>query len=216
MWSDFCHISSHEKGIKAKPKILKMIHELQFPTSLKQVQVFLGSLNYHRKFIENFSVIAAVLNELTDDRIQANHDLNKARKAFDLLKEKITAAPLLRHPRRGEPFHVIVYANQWAICATVCQPHEGLLHPVRYVGRTLNDAETRYTPAEKEVLALLRVVDKCYTFLVGADLTVHTRTSNMKWLYSSKSLSWSAVEVGHDAIALDVHSETGGKRTRTD
>lgn len=36
------------------------------PPSLKQVQSFLGSLNYYHKFIEDYSVVAASLYELTD------------------------------------------------------------------------------------------------------------------------------------------------------
>jgi len=187
------HLISRE-GIQAKPKILKTLKELPFPRSLKEVQSFLGSLNYHHKFIENYPVIAASLYELTDERIKTGHELERAKKALELLKEKISTAPLLRHPRGGEPFHVIVYANQWAICATVCQFHQEKLHPVRYVGRTLHDAETRYTVAEKEVLALLRVVNTCYTFLVGQELVVHTRHSTLKWMYTGKNLSGRALQ----------------------
>ena len=132
--------------------------------------------------------------ELTDERIKSGNNLDRAKKAFELLKEKISNAPLLKYPRRGEPFHVILYANQWAICATVCQLHQEKLHPVRYVGRILGDAETRYTLAEKEVLALLRVVTHCFTFLVGQELVVYTRHSTLKWLYHGKNLSGRALQ----------------------
>ena len=89
---------------------------------------------------------------------------------------------------------MILYVNKWAICATVCQLHQEKLHPVRYVGRTLNGPETRYTVAEKEVLALLRVVNTCFTFLVGQELVVYTRFSTLKWLYTGKNLSGRALQ----------------------
>jgi hypothetical protein len=129
-----------------------------------------------------------------------------AKKAFELLKEKISHAPLLRHPQRGQPFHIILYANQWAICATVCQLYEERLLPVRYIGRTLNDPETRYTIAEKEVLALLRVINTCYTFLVGQELVVHTRHSTLKWLYTGKNLSGRALQWATTDVPVDVPS----------
>ncbi|OWY97245.1 hypothetical protein PHMEG_00032279 [Phytophthora megakarya] len=40
------------EGIRATPKIIKGIQELPFPSTLKGVQSFLGSLNYYHKFIE--------------------------------------------------------------------------------------------------------------------------------------------------------------------
>jgi hypothetical protein len=74
------HLISRD-GIQAQPKILKALKALQFPRSLREVQSFLGSLNYHHKFIENYPVIAAALYELTDERIKANHDLDRSKES---------------------------------------------------------------------------------------------------------------------------------------
>ncbi|OWZ09757.1 hypothetical protein PHMEG_00017486 [Phytophthora megakarya] len=56
------------------------------------------------------------------------------------------------------------------------QEHEGKMHPVRFCGRFLKEAEMNYHPAEKEVLALLRLLKTCYTQLAG------------RWVHTSKSL----------------------------
>ena len=181
-------------GITATPKIAKELDSLQFPTTLKGIQSFLGSLNYYHKFIEGFPVIATVLYELTDEQLRSGQDLDKAKHAFDLLKQKLTSAPLLRHPDRSRPFSVVLYVNDWAISATVCQEHEGKLHPVRYIGRTLNASEVRYHAAEKEVLALLRVLNNCFPFLAGQPLKVYTRFSTLKWIYTSKTLQGRALQ----------------------
>ena len=175
-------------GLRATPKIAESLLSLPFPRTLKGIQSFLGSLNYHSKFIENYSVIATCLYELTEERLRRGVDLAIPQKAFELLKTKLLGAPLLHHPRRGQPFHIILYATKWAISATVCQEHDGLLYPVRYVGRTLSDAETRYERTEREVLALLRALDTCFTMLVGQELVVYTRYSVLKWLFTSKTL----------------------------
>ncbi|POM74854.1 Reverse transcriptase, partial [Phytophthora palmivora] len=101
---------SHEigaEGIRAIPKIVKGIQDLPFPSTLKGVQSFLGSLNH--KFIEDFPVVAAVLYELSDEQ----RHLSRAKEAFDILKQKIVSTPLLRHPDRTKPFVIIPHVNQW-------------------------------------------------------------------------------------------------------
>jgi ribonuclease HI len=181
------HVVSRE-GIHATPKLAKTIKEMEFPGSLKGVQSFLGSLNYYHKFIEDLPQIAAVLYELTDDQIRAGIGLDKARVAFDLLKDRIVNLPLLRHPNPTEPFIVLVHANKWAVSAVLAQESEGHLHPVRFTGRVLHDAEVRYHPAEKEAIALLRVLAVFYTILAGRKIRVYTRFSTLKWLYTSRTL----------------------------
>ena len=182
---------SHEvtrEGVKAVPKIVKTVKEMPFPGTLKGVQSFLGSLNYYHKFIEDFPQIASVLYELTDDQIRAGRDLEKAKIAFGLLKDRLLGTPLLQHPNPELSFHVLVHTSPWAVSGVVAQEHEGKLLPVRFTGRVLHDAEVRYHPAEQEVLALLRVLSVFYTILAGRRLIVHTRSSTLKWLYSSRSL----------------------------
>ncbi|KAJ8537329.1 hypothetical protein ON010_g13268 [Phytophthora cinnamomi] len=164
---------SHEigaEGIRAKPKIAKGVMNLQFPSTLKGVQSFLGSLNNYNKFIEDLPVIASVLNELTDAQIQAGRDLSRVKEAFEVLKRKIVSTPLLRHPDSQKPFVIVVHANPWAACAVLDQEHDRVILPVRFTGRVLHDQELRYHPAEKEVVALIRVLSVFYTTLAVTKL----------------------------------------------
>ncbi|KAE9088367.1 hypothetical protein PF010_g19404 [Phytophthora fragariae] len=138
---------SHEinaEGIRATPKIAKGVQELPFPNTLKGVQSFLGSLYYYHKFMEDFPVVAAVLYELTDEQIRSKRDSSRAKESFEILKRKIVSTPLLRHPDRTNSFVIIPHANRWAACAELRQEYDGVIHPVRYTGRVLNDAELRY------------------------------------------------------------------------
>jgi hypothetical protein len=100
----------------------------------------------------------------------------------------------LRHLERDRELVVILYKNKWAFGATVCQEHEGILHPVRFVTKVFKDTETRYTGAEQEVLALLKTLDAASHFLYGQPVIVHARYSTMKWLFTSKSVSGRAVQ----------------------
>ncbi|POM71319.1 Reverse transcriptase [Phytophthora palmivora] len=90
-----------------------------------------------------------------------------------------------KHPDRTKPFVIIPHANQWAACAVLGQEHDGVIQPVRFTGRVLNDAELRYHIAEKEVLAVIRVLHVFKTLIEGCPLVVYTRHSVLKWVIKS-------------------------------
>ncbi|GMF45643.1 unnamed protein product [Phytophthora fragariaefolia] len=203
---------SHEisaEGIRAVLKIAKGVQDLPFPKTLKGVQSFLESLNYYHKFIESFPVVAGVLYELSDDQVRSERDLTRAKAAFEILKKKIVLTPLLRHPDRSKPFVIIAHANRWAACAVLGQEHDGKFQPVRFTGRVLNDAELRYHVAEKEVIAVLRVLQVFRTLLEGCRLEVYTRHSVFKWILQSKTADGRCVPWGGYTLTLGYHSPEG-------
>ena len=53
-------------GLEAQPKSLKSLVNIPFPSTLRAMQSFLGSLNYYRHFIEDFAVYTAVSYELRE------------------------------------------------------------------------------------------------------------------------------------------------------
>ena len=176
------------KGLEMKPKVLQALETFPFPKSKKEVQSFLGSLNYYSKFIQDFGVLAAVLYELSDEDFNSQSDLSKARRSFALLKSRAVSAPVLRHFTYGERVYIMLFANKWAISATIMQKFDGKLHPIRFVSRVLKQNELNYHLAEKEVLALLRAFRVCYNMLAGQQLTILTRYSSLKWLYNHRAL----------------------------
>ncbi|OWZ15519.1 reverse transcriptase [Phytophthora megakarya] len=103
------------EGIRAKPKLAEGVKKLPFPTTLKGIQSFLGSLNYYNKFIKDLLEVAAVKYELTDEQIRMGKNMEPAKEAFEILKQKIVSTPLLRHPDRKKPFIIILHANPWAM-----------------------------------------------------------------------------------------------------
>ncbi|KAE8973468.1 hypothetical protein PF011_g25241 [Phytophthora fragariae] len=191
---DFLSHEVSREGIRADPKKLTAITELSFPTSKKGMQSFLGALNYYSRFIQDYAVYGATLYQLKDADFGSDGELTTARRCFETLKQKVADAPILRHFDRTKEVHVMVFANEWALSTTLMQEHEGLLHPVRFSGRVLKDAEMNYHPAEKEVLALLLLLKQCYTQLAGRTLHVYTRFSTLDWIHRTKSLFGRAIQ----------------------
>ncbi|POM79801.1 Reverse transcriptase, partial [Phytophthora palmivora] len=195
-------------GLEASPKDLDNLANLPFPQTLRAMQSFLGSLNYYSRFIEDFAVYAAVLYELREsdfhelrrankinsaglkpggDPTKANEDDRwaKAKTAFIRLKEKIVATPTLRHFDPSKTPVIVLYANKWAISAALMQEYDGVYWPVTFTSRTLKSNEINYGMVDKEVLALLRILDICYTQLVTRPIKVLSRYSTLAWLLNS-------------------------------
>lgn len=59
----FAFIVSKE-GIKPSPKKLAAINKLEDPKSRKELQIWLGIVNYYRKFVQNMSTISGPLTHL--------------------------------------------------------------------------------------------------------------------------------------------------------
>ncbi|OWY99360.1 reverse transcriptase [Phytophthora megakarya] len=176
-------------GIRALPKIVKGIEGLPFPQGVK---IFLGSLNYYNKFIEDLPVVAAVLYELDEERVRAGWNLEAAKESFEILKRKIVSTPLLRHPDRAKPFVIIPNANPWAACAVLGQEHEGRIHPLRY------------HIAEKEVLAILRTLEVFRPLIHGSEFPVVVYTLRCAKLVTRiQHCRRTAFEVGAGTIKMN-------------
>ena len=80
-------------------------------------------------------------------------------KAFQDLKEYLTHAPILTAPEPGEDLFMYLSVTDHAVSAVLlCDP--GVQQLVYYISKTLVDAETRYLPLEKRVLALVHATRK--------------------------------------------------------
>ncbi|OWY90123.1 reverse transcriptase, partial [Phytophthora megakarya] len=66
--------------------------------------------------------------------------------------------------------------------------NDQIYYPVMFASRTLKSNELNYGIAEKEVLALLRILDLNYNALVGRPIRVLTRHSTLALLFRSKAL----------------------------
>jgi hypothetical protein len=79
------------------PAKIKGIANWPIPTTVKQVQSFLGFCNFYRPFIHHFSHIAQPLNELTQKEIPWTWEEHH-QKAFEELRNRVTSEPVLTQP----------------------------------------------------------------------------------------------------------------------
>src|SRR6266568_2166287 len=127
------HIVSRE-GIAMDPEKIKEVVEWQPPHNVHEVRQFLGLCSYYRKFVKDFSLLAAPLHELT--RKEEAFVWTDARQgAFEKLKNNLVTGPILAMSTENGGFVLDVDASNWAAGAVLQQEQEGQLRVIGYASR---------------------------------------------------------------------------------
>ncbi|GJP76635.1 hypothetical protein CLOP_g7049 [Closterium sp. NIES-67] len=181
------HIVSTE-GVKIDPKKIKTIKEWKPPSNIKELQIFLGFVNYVRRFIPNMAGLSAPLTDRVKD-----HDCfwwrEKQQAAFDQLKIGLTSPPILCIADPDRPYEVITDASDIAISAVLLQDFGEGLQPVAYESRKLQGAEKNYTVHDKEVLVIVHTFKTWRCYLTGVAVTVRTNHKSHKYLRAQPNLN---------------------------
>jgi hypothetical protein len=143
-----------EKGVLPGPRKVTAIETYPIPTNIKQLKSYLGMASYYRKFIPNFSRIAAPLSTL----LKANVTFDLATEqelAFQKLKEKLVSRSILQYPDFTREFVLTTDVSNEGLGAILSQEEIGKDLPIAYTSRNLNKAEQNYSTSEKELLAVV-------------------------------------------------------------
>lgn len=158
-------------GVKMHSRKLETIANWPRPSSMRDIQSFLGFTNFYRRFIDNYARIVMPLNRLTkksarDTPFEFPVD---AVDAFESLKRAFLSEPVLRHFDPSLPSTLATDASDFAIAGVLHQPDaDGLLHPVAFFSRKLSPAEINYEVYDKELLAVVESFRDMRAWLVGA------------------------------------------------
>uniref|UniRef100_A0A3B3H5K4 Gypsy retrotransposon integrase-like protein 1 n=1 Tax=Oryzias latipes TaxID=8090 RepID=A0A3B3H5K4_ORYLA len=178
--------------IRPDPSKIQAVSEWEIPVSRKKLQQFLGFANFYRRFIRNYSSIAAPLTQLTS--VKVPYVWNPAAdSAFRKLKELFTSAPILIQPDTHKQFIVEVDASDSGVGAVLSQRESpsSKLKPCAYFSRKLSPAERNYDVGNRELLAIKLALEEWRHWLEGAEqpFIVWTDHKNLAYLRSAKRLN---------------------------
>ncbi|VVA37284.1 PREDICTED: Retrovirus-related Pol poly from transposon, partial [Prunus dulcis] len=169
--------------LKVDLEIVQVISQWPTPQTVTEVRSFIGACQYLRKFIRHFSQIAAPLHSLT----KANQKFEWSRnheESFQLLKRKITEAPVLALPNLQRPFEVEADASNYAMGVVLFQ--DGKLvayHSEMFSGPVLN-----YPTYDKELYAMHQAVKHWRAYLLGKEVVVHSDHKPLQFLTTQSKL----------------------------
>jgi hypothetical protein len=170
-------------GIGTAEETVRAVTDFPIPVKVKQLQRFLGLAVYYRRFIKDFSQVAAPLYAL----LKKDAPWEWSQECVDStaeLKKRLTTAPILAHPDYSKPFVLHTDASTVGLGAVLSQIDEQQReHPILFLSRSLTDAEKNYGATELECLAIIWAVRKLHPYLDGSQFSLITDHSALQWLF---------------------------------
>ncbi|GJP39112.1 hypothetical protein CLOM_g23502 [Closterium sp. NIES-68] len=151
-WS-FWATSFPSTALKSTPRKSRRYKTGSRQLSLRELQSFLGFVNYVRCFIPNMAGVASPLMDLLK-RGKFYEWGGEQQAAFEQLKFFLTTHLVLRIADPHRPFELITDASDLAVGAVLLQDFGEGLQPITYESRKLNPAERNYRVHDKELLAI--------------------------------------------------------------
>ncbi|GJW77835.1 reverse transcriptase domain-containing protein [Tanacetum coccineum] len=179
-----------KKGIEVDKAKIDVIAKLPHPTTVKGIRSFLGHAGFYHRFIKDFSKISRPMTHLLEKNTPFIFS-EDCIQAFQILKKKLTEAPILIAPDWDQPFELMCDASGGGKKATMHgavlgQRIEKHFRPIHYASKTMTEAESNYTTTEKEMLAVVYAFEKFRSYLIMNKSIVYTDHSALKYLFNKK------------------------------
>ncbi|GKD98359.1 putative reverse transcriptase domain-containing protein [Tanacetum coccineum] len=171
-------------GIHVDPAKIEAVKNWASPTTPSEIRQFLGLAGYYRRFIEGFSKIAKPMTELT----QKNQKFDwgeEQEEAFQLLKQKLCAAPILALPEGSDDFVVYCDASIKGLGAVLMQR----MKVIAYASRQLKIHEKNYTTHDLELGAVVFALKIWRHYLYGTKCVVFTDHKSLQHILDQKDLN---------------------------
>jgi hypothetical protein len=176
-------------GVRISETKIKTIKEWKTPHTVKDIQSFLGFVNFNRMFIKDFAKITLPLTRLTRKETVWRWGESQ-QQAFEQLKEACTTEPVLVAFRSGEPLRFETDASDLAEGAVALQERDGKWHPIAYHSRKFSGAEERYDVHDKELLAIVNALKHWRIYAEScSELTVYSDHKNLMHFTTTKPLN---------------------------
>nr|VZI45164.1 unnamed protein product [Spirometra erinaceieuropaei] len=170
-------VDSH--GIRPLPSKVAAIRDFPPPTSKRQLQRFLGMVNFYRRFLPNCADTILPLTNLLSGSKRTFELTPATLTSFEQVKALLADATLLTHIYADAPISLMVDASNVA------------------VGATLSKAETRYSTFGRELLAAYLAVRHFRQLLEGREFTIFTDHKPLTFAIHSHSGKLSPWEIRH-------------------
>ena len=163
---------------------VEAIREWPIPKNISHVRSFHGLASFYRRFIREFSSIAAPLNEIVKKNIGFTWG-DAQEHAFNMLKEKLCNAPLLVLPNFEKTFEIECDVSGIGIGAILMQKGR----PICYFSEKLNGATLWYPTYDKELYALVWDLQTWQHYLWPKEFVIYMDYESLKHLKGQDKLN---------------------------
>jgi hypothetical protein len=143
------------------------------------VRCFLGPAGFYCHFQKDFSTITAPLNELTKKGVPFSWG-TRQENAFDMLKDKLTHAPLLQLLDFNKTFELECDASGIGLGGVLLQQRKH----VAYFSEKLTGPSLNCSTYDMELYGLVRCLETWQHYLWPKEFVIHSYLESLKHIHS--------------------------------
>ena len=196
-----------EDGLVPLPRHVGAIQDFPPPSDLKQLQQFLGLINFYRRFLPS---IARILKPLTD-LLRGNPKLlvwsPAAESAFVTAKAALVAAVPLTHPAPNAKLSLAVDASDSHVGGVLQQLEGRAWRPLAFFSQKLSPTQCKYSTFDRELLAAFTAVRHFRFLLEGRAFHLLTDHKPLVAAMTRVTPPWSARQQRHLAYLAEFTSD---------
>ncbi|GBG81236.1 hypothetical protein CBR_g31908 [Chara braunii] len=170
-------------GVKPEDSKIVAIRDWPMPRTLTELCSFLGLANYYRKFVRNFSTIAAPLRKLLRKETIWKWDKN-CTSAMKKLKQALIEYPVLKVVDSSLPFIVTT-----SIGVVLQQDDGNGYRPVEFMSARMPSEKVATSTYERELYALKQALDHWKHYLLGRHFKVYSDHETLRWLKTQAKMT---------------------------
>ena len=173
------HIIS-EKGIKIDPDRMETIQQIGLPINKKEIQSFLGKLNFLSRFITNFAEVLKYINSMLKKENTFPWS-KEAMLSFVSIKQALSEAPILVSPNFDKDFMIFSFASEHTIAGVLLQKNEqNEEQPIAFYNKALRDSTLKYDIMEKQAYACVKALKEFKVYILHSHSTIFVPSATIK------------------------------------
>lgn len=196
-------------GVSPLQDRVEAIKKHPVPGTVKQLQTYLGMVNFYRRFIAG---AAKILKPLTDalrggpkSKLTWSSEMQSA---FQLSKDSLVAATSLAHPVAGAQLILAVDASATHVGAVLQQQTARAgLQPLGFFSVKLDSAQQKYSAFDRELLAVYLSIRHYRWMLEGRTFYVQTDHKPLTFAIHRLSDPWTARQQRQLSYVVELTSD---------
>jgi cleavage and polyadenylation specificity factor subunit 1 len=200
------------QGARPLHSYVEAVERRPRPTNTKELQVFLGLVNFYRRFLPD---AAAFLKPLTDS-LRGSKSSQEAvtwspelEASFEAAKRALSRATWLEHPDPSAALALHVDASASHVGAALHQRARGrsAWRPLGFFSKKLDEAQTRWSAFDRELFACVEGIRHFRYILEGRAFTIFTDHKPLVGALARASDPWTPRQCRHLAYIAEFTSD---------
>ena len=171
-------------GVSVDPEKVEAIMSWERLKSVFKIRRFLGLAGYYKKFIDDFSRLAAPMTKLTRKEVKFEWN-DTCERAFQELKWRLTSAHILVVPEREQEYSVYYDASKEGLGCVLMQSGR----VVAYASQQLKNHKKNYPTHDIELAAIVFALNIWFHYLYGEEFEVYLDHKSLKYIFTQQDLN---------------------------